>query len=67
VAAVVIGGTSLFGGRGSLIGVVLGVMILGVVSNGMNVMELGPAAQEIVRGVIIFVAVVIDQVRRRNA
>jgi ribose transport system permease protein len=49
------------------IGVVLGVMILGVVSNGMNVMELGPAAQEIVRGVIIFVAVVIDQVRRRNA
>jgi len=67
VAAVVIGGTSLLGGRGSLIGVVLGVMILGVVSNGMNVMALGPAAQEIVRGVIIFVAVAIDQIRRRNA
>ena len=67
VAAVVIGGTSLLGGRGSLIGVVLGVMILGFVSNGMNVMALGPAAQEIVRGVIIFVAVAIDQIRRRNA
>ena len=67
VAAVCIGGVSLFGGRGSIFGAVLGVLILGVISNGMNVMALGPAAQDTVRGIIIFTAVAIDQIRKRRA
>ena len=66
VAAVCIGGVSLFGGRGSLFGVVLGVLILSIISNGMNVMALGPASQETVRGIIIFTAVAIDQIRKRE-
>ena len=65
IAAVCIGGVSLFGGRGTLIGVVIGVMILSVISNGMNVIGLGQAFQDVVRGVIIFAAVAIDVVRRR--
>jgi ribose/xylose/arabinose/galactoside ABC-type transport system permease subunit len=50
IAAVAIGGVSLFGGEGGTLGVVLGVLILGVISNGMNVMRLGAAAQDTVRG-----------------
>lgn len=67
VAAVSIGGVSLFGGKGSILGVVLGVLILGVISNGMNVMQLGAAAQDTVKGVIIFAAVAVNQIRNRRA
>ncbi|MCD6453363.1 MAG: ABC transporter permease [Dehalococcoidales bacterium] len=66
IAAVVIGGASLVGGRGSLIGVVLGVLILGVINNGMSVMGADPATVGIVKGVIIFAAVAIDYLRRRH-
>jgi len=65
IAAVVIGGVSLFGGKGSIIGVLLGVLILGVVSNGMNLLGLTIYMQWIVKGVIILMAVVIDALRRR--
>ena len=58
---------SLFGGKGSILGVVLGVLILGVISNGMNVMQLGAAAQDTVKGVIIFAAVAVNQIRKRRA
>jgi ribose/xylose/arabinose/galactoside ABC-type transport system permease subunit len=65
IAAVVIGGVSLFGGRGSIIGVLLGVLILEVVGNGMNLLGLTIYMQWIVKGVIILIAVVIDALRRR--
>ncbi len=65
IASVVIGGVSLMGGRGNLIGVVLGVIIIGVINNGMSVMGADPAVQGIARALIIFSAVAIDCVRRR--
>jgi len=65
IAAVVIGGVSLMGGRGNVIGAVIGVIILGVINNGMNVFAVSPAYQDIVKGAIIIAAVAADYVRRR--
>jgi ribose/xylose/arabinose/galactoside ABC-type transport system permease subunit len=65
IAAVTIGGVSLAGGRGTLLGAVIGVLILGVINNGMNVFALDPAFQDLVKGAIIIVAVAIDYRRRR--
>ena len=67
IAAVVIGGISLMGGKGTLVGVVLGVLILGVINNGMSVLGADPAFQGIVKGIIIIAAVTIDYVRRGRA
>ncbi|MBN2186552.1 MAG: ABC transporter permease [Dehalococcoidia bacterium] len=64
IAAVCVGGVSLAGGRGTLIGAVIGVMIIGVINNGMNVMGLDPSYQDLVKGAIIFTAVAVDVVRR---
>jgi ribose/xylose/arabinose/galactoside ABC-type transport system permease subunit len=66
IAAVVIGGVSLMGGRGTIIGAVLGTIILGMINNGMNMMGMPPAFQSIVKGVVIFIAVAIDYLRRRR-
>jgi len=57
IAAVVIGGISIFGGKGSIIGVLIGVFILSIVSNGMNLMELNTYLQMLIKGVIIIAAV----------
>jgi ribose transport system permease protein len=65
IAAVCIGGISLAGGRGTLIGAIIGAIIIGVVNNGMNVIGVHPAFQTIVKGIIILVAVTIDTIRRR--
>jgi len=65
IAAVTIGGVSLMGGRGTIIGALLGVLILGTISNGMNILNIDPALQGVVKGVIIIVAVAIDYIRRR--
>jgi ribose transport system permease protein len=65
IAAVVIGGVSLSGGRGNMIGVLLGVLTLGVINNGMNVYGLDPSLQNLVKGAIIFSAVAVDIFRRR--
>ena len=65
IASVVVGGVSLFGGRGNLIGVVIGVIIIGIISNGMIVMAIDPALQELVKGSVIFAAVAADTLRRR--
>lgn len=65
IAAVCIGGVSLAGGRGSLPGVVIGVLIISVINNGMNLMFISPAFQLLVKGVVIIAAVSIDSMRRR--
>jgi len=65
IAAVVIGGVSIFGGKGSMIGVLIGVLILGVIANGMNLMGLNPQMKLLVRGAVILAAVAVDALRRR--
>lgn len=66
IAAVVIGGVSLSGGKGTLVGAVIGVLITGCINNGMNITGLDPSFQELVRGAIILVAVTADVIRRRR-
>lgn len=66
IAAACIGGISLVGGRGSVIGIIIGVLILGVINNGMSVLGAGPALQGIVKGAIVIMAVAADYLRRRG-
>jgi ribose transport system permease protein len=66
IAAVVIGGTSLAGGRGSILGTVLGCLIIGVLNNGLVLVGVSPEWQLVVKGVVIIVAVAIDQAGRRS-
>jgi ribose transport system permease protein len=66
IAAVVIGGTSLSGGRGSILGTVLGCLIIGVLNNGLGLLGVYPELQLVIKGVVIIVAVAIDQAGRKN-
>ncbi len=66
IAMTVIGGTSLSGGRGSIVGTVLGALIFGVIISGFTFMKLDAYYQEMVKGVIIVAAVVLDQWRQRR-
>ena len=67
IAAVVIGGTSLMGGRGKLLGTFMGALVLGIMVNGMLLMNINEFWQRIAKGIVIVVAVVIDTyVRRRG-
>jgi ribose transport system permease protein len=65
IAAVVIGGTSMSGGKGSMVGTFLGASIMGVLNNGLLLLGMGDFARQIVTGLIIVVAVVIDKYRMR--
>ena len=67
IAAVVIGGASLAGGVGSIAGTVMGVLTIGVLRNGLNLIGVSPFVQQIVIGVVIVLAVGADTLRRRNA
>ena len=67
IAAVAIGGVSLMGGRGNIIGVVLGTLIVGVISNGLSILRASPPMIRIAKGAIVIVAVVIDYVRRKRS
>lgn len=67
IAAVVIGGTSLSGGRGTVTGTLIGALIMSVLTNGLRVLSVAPEWQTVVTGVIIIVAVYADQLRRRAA
>jgi len=61
IAAVVIGGTSLSGGRGSMLGTVLGCLIIGVLNNGLFLLNVSPFWQQVVKGFVILAAVAIDK------
>jgi ribose/xylose/arabinose/galactoside ABC-type transport system permease subunit len=63
IAATVIGGTSLSGGRGRLWGTILGALLLGIVSNGLDLLNVSSFYQQIVKGVIILGAILIDSKR----
>jgi ribose transport system permease protein len=66
IAAVVIGGTSLSGGRGSILGTVLGCLIIGVLNNGLFLLDVSPFWQQIVKGAVILAAVALDKMGARK-
>ena len=66
IAAVVVGGTSLYGGRGSVIGSLIGAMLIGVLSNALTLMEVNAYWQPVIKGVVIVVAVLLDQLGSRR-
>lgn len=65
IAAVVIGGTSMSGGEGSMIGTLIGILIIGIIANGLNLLGVAQGPQKMVKGLIIVIAVIIDVIRRR--
>ncbi|MBL8129043.1 MAG: ABC transporter permease [Chloroflexia bacterium] len=67
IAAVVIGGTSLFGGQGSMIGTLIGAMLIGVLNNGLVILNVSPYYQQIVIGAIIVLSVYIDQLAKQRS
>jgi ribose transport system permease protein len=66
IAAVVIGGTSLNGGRGTIMGTVLGCLIIGVLNNGLVLLEVSPFWQQVIKGLVILVAVALDKMGEKN-
>ena len=67
IAAVIIGGASFFGGRGSVLGVLAGVLIMGLLRNGLNINNVSAFWQMILIGFVIIIAVYIDVIRRKAA
>jgi ribose/xylose/arabinose/galactoside ABC-type transport system permease subunit len=67
IAAVVIGGTSLFGGQGGMVGTLIGAMLIGVLNNGLVILNVSPYYQPIVIGAIIVFSVFIDQLAKQRA
>jgi ribose transport system permease protein len=67
IAAVVIGGTSLQGGKGSIIGTVIGALIMAVLTNGLRIISVPQEWQSVAVGIVILVAVYLDMLRRRRA
>ena len=65
IAAVVVGGTSLSGGRGSIAGTFLGAMLIAVLRNGLNLLNVNSYVQQVVVGVVILLAALLDRLRRR--
>jgi ribose transport system permease protein len=66
IAAVVIGGTSLAGGRGSLLGTVLGCLIIGVLNNGLFLLNVSPFWQQVIKGLVILLAVALDRMNSKD-
>lgn len=66
IAAVIIGGTSLFGGSATVVGTAIGSLLLATLTNGMTVVQVSPFYQNVVVGAVIVLAVAIDQWRRRH-
>ncbi|HET7313662.1 ABC transporter permease [Salinisphaera sp.] len=67
IAAVVIGGTSLFGGVGSILGTVIGALIMSVLTNGLQIISVPQEWQTVILGVVILAAVYLDNFRRKAA
>jgi ribose/xylose/arabinose/galactoside ABC-type transport system permease subunit len=67
IAAVIIGGASFFGGRGNVLGVLAGVLIIGLLRNGLNLNNVSVFWQQILIGLVIIAAVYVDVLRRRAA
>lgn len=66
IAATVVGGTSMNGGEGNLLGTFIGAAIMGVIRNGMNLLQVSAAWQEVTMGAVMLFAVILDQLRTRR-
>ena len=66
IAAVILGGTSLSGGRGSLLGTLLGVLILKVIDNGIIILRWDQNLQMVIPGIVIVLATYLDLVRKQR-
>jgi ribose/xylose/arabinose/galactoside ABC-type transport system permease subunit len=66
IAAVVVGGCSLTGGRGSIIGTFIGAMLIAVLRNGLNLLDVGSYVQQVIVGGVILAAVMLDQVKKHG-
>jgi fructose transport system permease protein len=66
ITAVVIGGTSLFGGRGSVLGTLIGALIVGVFRNGLLLIGVSAIYQVLITGILVILAVAVDQLARRR-
>jgi fructose transport system permease protein len=67
ITAVVIGGTSLFGGRGSVVGTLIGALIVGVIRNGLQLIGVASIYQTLITCILVILAVTVDQVSRRRS
>lgn len=67
LAAVIIGGTALGGGRGGVIGTLVGLLLLGIISNGLVLENISSFWQPVVVGVVLLLAIIVDEARRRAA
>ena len=65
IAAVVVGGTSLMGGQGSIIGTFFGALLIGLLYNAMNLLNIDSYLQKVVLGAVILLAVILDELRKR--
>ncbi|MYK33173.1 MAG: ABC transporter permease, partial [Boseongicola sp. SB0670_bin_30] len=66
ITAAIIGGTNLFGGRGSILGTMIGALIMGVLQNGLNLMAVQAYYQQMAIGAVLIAAVWLDQIRTRG-
>jgi len=66
IAAVVIGGASLFGGKGSMLGTVMGVLIIGLINNGLTLNNVQPFWVQFIQGAVIFLAVLLDSLSQKR-
>ncbi len=66
IAATVIGGTSLMGGRGTIFGTLIGALIIGVLRNGLNLLDVSPYIQQVVIGSVIIAAVLVDMALKKK-
>ncbi|MFT8359114.1 ABC transporter permease [Bifidobacterium aquikefiri] len=67
IAAVVLGGTSLMGGKGRMSGTIIGALIIGVLNNGLNIIGVSTFWQQVVEGAVIIVAVLVDVIRNKRS
>jgi fructose transport system permease protein len=67
ITAVVLGGTSLFGGRGVVLGTLIGAVVVGVLRNGLTLMGVSSVYQVLVTGILVILAVTVDQLSRKGA
>ncbi|MGV8907989.1 MAG: ABC transporter permease [Propionicimonas sp.] len=67
IAAVVIGGTSLSGGKGTIVGTIIGALIISVINNGLQIISVRQEWQNVILGLVILIVVFIDQLRARRA
>lgn len=66
IAAVVIGGTSLSGGKGTIVGTVIGALIIGVLNNGLVLLNVSPFWQQVIKGLVILLAVILDRMNAKS-